>query len=98
MSEPERRVTLSQQRIDLSQVPDRPKLGIEDRIFAMDVLEEAIAGMTDQQKLCLLPMLGGYATDEIAESLGLPEQTVKELLENAFQRIRDVARGKALSP
>ena len=96
MDELERRVTLlSQEGIDLSQVPDRPKLSIEDRIFAMDVLEEAIAEMTDQQKLCLLPMLGGYATDEIAERLGLPQQTVEELLEDAFKRIRRVSRGRA---
>ena len=95
MDEQERRVTsLSREGIDLSQVPDRPKLDIEDRIFAMDVLEEAIAGMSDRQKLCLLPMLGGYATDEIAERLGLPQQTVEELLEDAFKRIREVARGR----
>ena len=96
MDELERRATrLSQEGIDLSQIPDRPKLGIEDRIFAMDVLEEAIAEMPDQQKLCLLPMLGGYATDEIAEKLGLPLQTVEELLQDAFDRIREVARGRA---
>ena len=96
MSELKRRVTsLSQEGIDLSQIPDRPKLSMEDRIFAMDVLEEAIAGMTDQQKLCLLPMLGGYATHEIAERIGLPRQTVEELLADAFERIRAVARGRA---
>lgn len=95
MRELERRVTpLSRAGIDLSQVPDRPKLGMEDRIFAMDVLEEALAGMTDRQRLCLLPMLGGYATDEIAERLGLPPQVVEELLEDAFERIREIARGK----
>ena len=68
---------------------------MEDRIFAADVLDEAIAGMTDSQKLVLLPMLGGYATDEIAEKLGLPQQTVEELLESAFQRIRQVSRQRA---
>ena len=96
MSEIERRVTpLSQENIDLSEIPDRPKLNLEDRVFAMSVLEEAIETMTDGEKRCLLPMLGGYSPEEIAQRLGLPQATVEALLEDAFAKIRAIAGGRA---
>jgi DNA-directed RNA polymerase specialized sigma24 family protein len=87
-------IPLSQENIDLSEIPDRPKLGLEDRVFAMNVLEEAIEAMADQEKLCLLPMLGGYTPEEIAERLRLPQATVEALLEGAFAKIRAIARGR----
>jgi len=96
VSEIERRVTpLSQENIDLSEIPDRPKLNLEDRVFAMSVLEEAIETMTDGEKRCLLPMLGGYSPEEIAQRLGLPQATVEALLEDAFAKIRAIAGGRA---
>lgn len=54
---------MSEEPLDISEVPDRPKLTLEDRVFAMDVLEEAIGAMGEQQQQCLLPMLvrEGYA-------------------------------------
>jgi len=95
MSDIEPHVTpFSQENIDLSEIPDRPRLGLEDRVFAINVLEEAIETMTDQEKLCLLPMLGGYAPEEIAERLRLPQETVEALLESAFAKIRAIARGR----
>jgi RNA polymerase sigma factor (sigma-70 family) len=96
VSEIERRVTsLSQENIDLSEIPDRPKLNLEDRVFAMNVLEEAIETMTDEEKRCLLPMLGGYSPEEIAQRLELPQATVEALLEEAFAKIRAIAGGRA---
>jgi DNA-binding CsgD family transcriptional regulator len=98
VSETERHIlSLSQEGIDLSEIPDRPRLGLEDRVFAMHVLEEAIETMTDQEKLCLLPMLGGYEAEEIAQRLGLSRPTVEALLEDAFAKIRAVARGRETS-
>lgn len=96
MSEIERRVTpLSQENIDPTEIPDRPKLNLEDRVFAMNVLEEAIETMTDEEKRCLLPMLGGYSPEEIAQRLELPQATVEALLEEAFAKIRAIAGGRA---
>ena len=81
--------------IDFSQIPYEPLMdGFEDRVFAMDVLSEALEGMNECQTRCLVGMLVGFAHHEIAAQVGVPEATVAALLEDAFARIRAVADAK----
>lgn len=64
----------------------------EDREIVLQILREAMVGLTDQQTRCLFLCWLGFTQKEVSGLLGISQPVVNQHFNTALSNIEDIAQ------